>query len=460
MTERPSVNVIADRITRHADAGHLNEMTNLLLAHNWPSIEHFTANAMGTDCFRLAQSLDKWERDNGMGLHEEPKKDGFTHETPIRAFTTWIVDGQYALGKGFRPSLQHLVPYLNAMEGKEGWRLLQVLEAGTQTPSFLFRAERPPVYQVTMGLDTDVSPEFKARIEEFLSQAPTLASQMVMHDGMVDKPHHIRRHLDALRAKVDPVMPEVVEHLDSQPLIDTSALKEGVQSVEETIDLVQFGTGKVLETRPLHNYAYESRMAERRIEPERRDDPVNPKHYNGTHCAEIAENLPGNLAHAITYIWRAGDKPDQPELVELDKALWWMNREMHRAKFRAFDDDDYDENDETVPRDMLLPEQDVFYEHQIHPWKKAKKKLSSITQHPFYLFAAERMEAAGLTGWKSAVVHSMICYTIDHKPAALKSAIAHVNQRRGTIYRIRPLAPGEGIQPIEPLADMGEGFKP
>lgn len=77
-------------------------------------------------------------------LHQEPERDEFKHESPIRAFTTWSVQGLYALGKGFRPSLAHLVPYLNAMEDKEGWRLVQVLEAATGSPSFIFRLEREP----------------------------------------------------------------------------------------------------------------------------------------------------------------------------------------------------------------------------------------------------------------------------------------------------------------------------
>lgn len=72
-------------------------------------------------------------------LHQEPERDQFKTESPIRAFTSWTVQGRYALGKGFRPSLAHVIPYLNAMESKEGWQIVQVLEADTQTPSFLFR---------------------------------------------------------------------------------------------------------------------------------------------------------------------------------------------------------------------------------------------------------------------------------------------------------------------------------
>jgi hypothetical protein len=53
--------------------------------------------------------------------------DGFSTESPIRAFTDFQVAGNYAIGKGFRPSLAHLSRYLDAMERKEGWALVQVI---------------------------------------------------------------------------------------------------------------------------------------------------------------------------------------------------------------------------------------------------------------------------------------------------------------------------------------------
>ena len=71
-------------------------------------------------------------------LHADPQPDGFTHESPIRAFTDWTVNGRYAIGKGFRPSLQHLTVYLDAMDRLEGWALLQILEAASGSPSFVF----------------------------------------------------------------------------------------------------------------------------------------------------------------------------------------------------------------------------------------------------------------------------------------------------------------------------------
>lgn len=72
-------------------------------------------------------------------LYTEPKPDGFKHESPIRAFTDWTVNGRYAIGKGFRPSLAHLTVYLDAMEMRENWQLVQILEASTSSPSMLFR---------------------------------------------------------------------------------------------------------------------------------------------------------------------------------------------------------------------------------------------------------------------------------------------------------------------------------
>lgn len=76
-------------------------------------------------------------------LHTEPQSDDFKTESPIRAFTDWQVTGLYALGKGFRPSLAHLTKYLDAIHVKEGWALVQILEATTSAPSFLFRRVHP-----------------------------------------------------------------------------------------------------------------------------------------------------------------------------------------------------------------------------------------------------------------------------------------------------------------------------
>lgn len=73
-------------------------------------------------------------------LFDEPKqRDEFKTESPLRAFASFDMKGAYLIAKGFRPSLGHLVNYLDAMEKKEGWALLQILEANTGVPTLVFR---------------------------------------------------------------------------------------------------------------------------------------------------------------------------------------------------------------------------------------------------------------------------------------------------------------------------------
>lgn len=68
--------------------------------------------------------------------------DRFTHESPIRAFTDFRVAGTWAIGKGFRPSLAHLHTYLDAMQHKEGWHLVQMLDGGSLNPTLIFQRDR------------------------------------------------------------------------------------------------------------------------------------------------------------------------------------------------------------------------------------------------------------------------------------------------------------------------------
>lgn len=276
-------------------------------------------------------------------LHEEPQKDGFQHETPIRAFTTWTVDGHYALGKGFRPSLQHLVPYLNAMEGKEHWRLVQVLEAGTQTPSFLFRRERPPLYAVSLPAAEEISPEFKKRVDEYLAQAPHIDGQRIrVYPSLGDIDNRI----------ADPVMPEVRTYLDQRDYGDENPEPPCSDIYKEMADAIMqpqpIGSARVIGKHPALGEPYVGKAHRPgcaslpRGEGEcncggnpnygrRADDPVNPKHYGGTACAEIGELLTANSYQVLKYNWRLGEKDD--EKVELGKAIWYLEREMDLVPF-------------------------------------------------------------------------------------------------------------------------------
>lgn len=59
------------------------------------------------------------------------------------------------------------------------------------------------------------------------------------------------------------------------------------------------------------------------------DDPINPKHYDGTACADIGERLSANSYQVLKYNWRLGKKDDP--LIEIGKSIWYLDREMALA---------------------------------------------------------------------------------------------------------------------------------
>lgn len=64
------------------------------------------------------------------------------------------------------------------------------------------------------------------------------------------------------------------------------------------------------------------------------DNPINPKHYqgfsNGAEVIDIAENLNFNRGNAIKYAARAGAKDPAKEIEDLEKARWYLSREIDR----------------------------------------------------------------------------------------------------------------------------------
>jgi hypothetical protein len=88
-------------------------------------------------------------------LFTDPKLDGFKTESPLRAFAEYDTTGPYLIAKGFRPSLKHLTRYLAAMEEKEGWQLLQILEADTGVPTLVFRSRNRLDTPISLGWETD-----------------------------------------------------------------------------------------------------------------------------------------------------------------------------------------------------------------------------------------------------------------------------------------------------------------
>lgn len=66
-------------------------------------------------------------------------------------------------------------------------------------------------------------------------------------------------------------------------------------------------------------------------------DPVShPSHYTsrvpGIECIQVTEHFNFNRGNAIKYIWRAGEKNQEKEIEDLEKAAWYINREIQRMK--------------------------------------------------------------------------------------------------------------------------------
>jgi hypothetical protein len=61
-------------------------------------------------------------------------------------------------------------------------------------------------------------------------------------------------------------------------------------------------------------------------------DPINPSHYTryAVDVIEITQDLNFCRGNAIKYICRAGYKDPALELEDLQKALWYIQREIER----------------------------------------------------------------------------------------------------------------------------------
>lgn len=62
----------------------------------------------------------------------------------------------------------------------------------------------------------------------------------------------------------------------------------------------------------------------------------HPRHYtshaSGIECIDVVEWMSFNRGNAIKYIWRAGEKNRSAEIEDLEKARWYIDREIARLK--------------------------------------------------------------------------------------------------------------------------------
>lgn len=60
------------------------------------------------------------------------------------------------------------------------------------------------------------------------------------------------------------------------------------------------------------------------------DDPVNPAHYKGDYVMRVIEDFQLDFLKGtvVKYILRAGAKDGSAELVDLQKAQWYLSRKI------------------------------------------------------------------------------------------------------------------------------------
>lgn len=308
-----------------------------------------------------------------------PKKlDGFTHESPIRAFTEFRVAGNVAIGKGFRPSLGHLHTYLDAMLSKEGWRFVQVIlpDDASNDPTILFAKDiyaqlardimTPGEAERTIGKHPALAMGYNPRHEDddfgvehekpYLVEDDEGTQQVAYYSAGTWWQGHNDGGPDVQTkhaiVRIVPSTPELerVDHVAVPPMTSAVMAHEGEGPIPELVywsgehsnfygQVSRRGQGQAfMDTWYPRRAEFPTTAHEDDTPPicneidnigTPADDPINPKHYGGTACADIGELLTANSYQILKYNWRLGEK-DSP-CVELGKALWYLNREIRHA---------------------------------------------------------------------------------------------------------------------------------
>ena len=81
-------------------------------------------------------------------------------------------------------------------------------------------------------------------------------------------------------------------------------------------------------------------------------DPVNhPSHYtshpSGVECIQVVEHMSFCIGNVIKYLWRSGLKEGAPNLQDLKKARWYLDREIQRLSGEVVSDDTSEKDQET-----------------------------------------------------------------------------------------------------------------
>ncbi len=253
--------------------------------------EHFRRDSFDTDereeydlvqsALAVASDMEKWRAGEmtkvGDGLPRwkgereslvEPKvADGFSTESPLRAFSSFTAGKRFAIGKGFRASLAHLVTYLDALEIKEGWMAIQIIlpDNDAADPTIVFRR----VPQVRLLLDDRVA---------------------------------------SVQGEIRGANDVIAKYFPEPPAFD------GYASMCPDLPFNPKAVDTITHPAPPLPVDY--------VQP----DPVHPPHYGGTACMDIIDHMPANVGLAAKYIWRLGEKDAVP--IEIGKLTVYLERQI------------------------------------------------------------------------------------------------------------------------------------
>jgi hypothetical protein len=66
-------------------------------------------------------------------------------------------------------------------------------------------------------------------------------------------------------------------------------------------------------------------------------DPINPEHYRGDAAMRVIEDFDLDFLSGtvVKYLLRAGKKGDNPEIQDLKKAMWYLQRKISNLEDKA-----------------------------------------------------------------------------------------------------------------------------
>lgn len=113
--------------------------------------------------------------------------------------------------------------------------------------------------------------------------------------------------------------------------------KNHMMGSDHEVSPTQFHLKTDLEILDAHRHLHGDPTVPELYSSEEKRDPVDhPPHYNshpsGVECIDVIEWFTLNVGNCIKYLWRAGLKDVSPEIEDLKKARWYIDREISRLE--------------------------------------------------------------------------------------------------------------------------------